>query len=430
MLSRLYAFLIHPKIIENAYERYIHKMFVNALVILFLVMGLSILLESLGVFYNPGPLGFFLFAITFAIIVNRRTGNLEIASNSILLLTIAVVVLIIDETGGIYSYNLRWFNCILIVSYLFSHSRKSVAIIPVTFTLIGTGIVIYFYFVSLTPQNDTDFLADKLEFNSLDYAIDNLLFIVTVALLAYFIQKTQTKLMNLYQEENQNLKKANIELERFAYISSHDLKEPLRNIIAFSQLISEGVSQKEFAQLETYANIVHNNAKQMNELIIETLEFALIDKNTGERQEVDLNQVVKKVESLLQDPIQQKNATIQVTHPLPTVLAREGEMLLCVKNLVENGLKYNEQPHPSIRIDHSLEPEQVVVSISDNGNGIPSDQFDKIFEMYSRLVNRTQYQGTGLGLSICKKIIDRIGGKIWVESEIGKGSTFYFSVPR
>ena len=244
-----------------------------------------------------------------------------------------------------------------------------------------------------------------------------------------FEKQSQT-LTDTLKSQNQDLTSANIELERFAFIASHDLKEPLRNIIGFSSLTSQFLDKQEYTKAQEFLEVVHSNANRMNDLIVDTLELIAYDRNTASFSKVNLNEVLSQVEDLLADTIEQKQVEIQKPPNFPAILARKNELLSCFKNLIENGIKYNQKKPPIIQLNYYWEEGSLTLTITDNGNGISEIYYDKIFDMYERLVRKDEYQGTGLGLAICKKIMDNLGGSIWVSSEVGIGSTFYLSIPR
>jgi len=253
--------------------------------------------------------------------------------------------------------------------------------------------------------------------------------IIVVNYLIVFYQKEIENQKHQKDDLLNSLKRKNIELERFAYITSHDLKEPLRNIIAFSELTSKLIAAKEHSRSLEFLNIINSNAQQLNNLIVDTLELVALE-NKSIPVEVDLNETVDQVKELLAETIEKRGVIVFKQSKLPIVYAHPNEMLSCFKNIIENGIKYNEKIKPEIRIFYKIENETHIISISDNGNGIEQDYFETIFNMYGRLVSKSQYQGSGLGLAICKKIMENMNGKIWLDSDIGVGSTFYLSIPQ
>jgi len=220
---------------------------------------------------------------------------------------------------------------------------------------------------------------------------------------------------------------SNNELQQFAHVASHDLREPLRMVSSYVQLLERGLKdtlnddQKEFMQF------ILNGTHTMQNLISDLLTLSGISfvRNLAP---VDLNDILSKVLSNLKNPAQLDN--IQINTPiLPTVLADQTHMMQLFQNIISNAIKYNKQEKIVIDITITLTGRFYKISIKDNGIGIPSEFTKKIFLIFQRLHSRDEYSGTGIGLAICKKIIDQAGGKIWVESnEIG-GSTFHFTLP-
>jgi len=230
------------------------------------------------------------------------------------------------------------------------------------------------------------------------------------------------------KDSNDQLMKSNEELERFAYISSHDLKEPLRNISSFIGLIARDVKFTEEPKLSQYLSIVQKNAKQMNRLIEDVLSYSSVNKNI-ETDPVNLNEVMEDVRSSLLTFIIEKSALITLHQDLPTLIVNRQQIFQVFKNFIENGIKYNESEKPTIDIKYYKESGVHHFSISDNGIGIEENYRDKIFVMFQRLHNREKYNGTGIGLSIVKKIIESLDGSISFDSEVDKGTTFRFSIP-
>ncbi len=231
-------------------------------------------------------------------------------------------------------------------------------------------------------------------------------------------------------QTNKKLEQSNSELERFAYIASHDLKSPLRNIISFMNLIERKLKNTEDKDIKEYLRFVTENATQMNVLIQDVLEFSRLDTegSTLRIEKIDLNDTLMLAVQNLQENLQQSGGEI-VSAKLPVIYANSVHFLQLLQNIVGNGLKYNQEEKPIVTIKHKEINNQHILSIHDNGIGIAPQYHDQIFEMFKRLHTKEEYKGTGIGLAICKKIVASFGGKIWIESEVGKGSTFFVSMP-
>lgn len=232
------------------------------------------------------------------------------------------------------------------------------------------------------------------------------------------------------EESNAKLRNSNKELERFAYIASHDLKEPLRNIMSFTRLVERKLppEAKENEDVKEYMSHIVNNTKQMHQLIEDVLEYSRIDNAKPESEIMDVNDIIKSVINVLSSTLKERNVKVNIGK-LPKVKANASQLFLVLKNLVENGIKYNENEHPVISVFSVQNDQMHEISVMDNGIGIEEKYFKRIFGMFKRLHNREEYQGSGLGLSICKKIVQHLGGDIWVESPTGEGSKFTFSLP-
>ena len=226
---------------------------------------------------------------------------------------------------------------------------------------------------------------------------------------------------------NDELLRSNKELQSFAYVASHDLQEPLRMVASFTQLLSQRYKDKLDRDAQDFIRFAVDGASRMQDLINGLLDYSRIQTKGKEFSEVDMNQVMEEVNINLSLKRKEKNIQLSIDQ-LPVVIADEGQMVQLMQNLVGNAVKFSKNDS-CVTISSNHDTQNCVISIKDEGIGIDSQYFERIFQMYQRLVPRDEYEGTGIGLAICKRIVERHGGKIWVESEVEKGSTFYFSLP-
>jgi two-component system, chemotaxis family, sensor kinase Cph1 len=225
------------------------------------------------------------------------------------------------------------------------------------------------------------------------------------------------------------LERSNKELERFAYVSSHDLQEPLRMVTLFSQLLEKRYKDKLDNDADEFIEYIVEGSQRMKQLIDDLLEYSRVTSRAKEFENVKLEGVLDIVLTNLSISIVEYGVTIS-HDPLPTVLGNQNQLLQVFQNLLLNAIKFHGQNPPEIHISAQKDEKEWIFSVSDNGIGIDPEHQKQIFEVFKRLNhNREDYPGSGIGLSITQKIIIHHGGRIWVESELGKGSTFYFTLP-
>lgn len=230
------------------------------------------------------------------------------------------------------------------------------------------------------------------------------------------------------QVTNTELSFANHELEQFNSIVSHDLQEPIRTIKSFLQLIDLKLTDEGSKELKTYISKSINAATRMRELIQNLLHYAQLGKGEVEEETVHVEEIIKQALQNLNASVDLSPAEITIDCNVKTIQADRVQLLQLIQNLISNALKFTDTQHPRIKISCRAEGDHVKFAISDNGIGIEQADLHKIFEIFRRLNTSKSYPGMGIGLAICKKIVDRHRGRIWPESEIGKGTTFYFTL--
>ncbi|MEH1943886.1 MAG: GAF domain-containing protein [Nostoc sp.] len=256
------------------------------------------------------------------------------------------------------------------------------------------------------------------------------------------IALSQAQLLEKESQQSQELARSNAELEQFAYVASHDLQEPLRMVTSYLQLLERRYKNQLDTNADQFINYAVDGARRMQTLINDLLNYSRVSTRGQPFLRVNCSVILEQAIANLQIAIADSKAI--VTHdPLPEVMADATQLIQVFQNLIGNGIKFCRHQQPQIHIgvaklDANSDGESLNVipsadewlfSVRDNGIGLESQYAERIFIIFQRLHGRDKYPGTGIGLAICKKIIERHGGRIWVESKLGQGSTFYFTIP-
>jgi len=229
-------------------------------------------------------------------------------------------------------------------------------------------------------------------------------------------------------ERTRELARSNTELEQFAYVASHDLQEPLRMVTSYLQLIAQRYEGRLDADADDFIRFAVDGATRMKQLIKDLLDYSRAGRSHTEKP-VALAHVLERVLGSLGPRITETNAHI-VSDPLPRVLGDEGRLFRMFLNLVSNAIKFRRPDSPpEVHIGARRQGREWIIEVADNGIGIGAEYKERIFQMFQRLHGRDEYEGTGIGLATCKRIVERHGGHIWVESQAGRGSTFFVSLP-
>ena len=237
-------------------------------------------------------------------------------------------------------------------------------------------------------------------------------------------EKGEIKLEKLIE----NLKNSNRELEQFAYVSSHDLKEPLRMITSFLQLLQKRYAADLDEDANDFIDFAVEGAKRMNIMINDLLEYSRIGSAERKFEYLQSEKILETVQKNLKPLIDENNAIIN-HDPLPLIYANEQMMIQLFQNLIGNAIKYRSKETPKIHISSENVDDEYIFAIKDNGIGIDKKYLEKIFTIFQRLHSREEYDGTGIGLAISQRILQKHHGKIWAESELGRGTTFFFTIP-
>ena len=294
-------------------------------------------------------------------------------------------------------------------AFAINRGVKSVISLPVSAGGHTIGLVIIF---SRVPDF---FTADRVRF-----------LIAVVGGMGTLLQNA--RLHKSLDEHANELARSNAELEQFAYVASHDLQEPLRMVSSYMQLISQRYKDKLDSDGVDFIGYAVDGATRMQALIQDLLSYSHVGTQGKPFEPANCNYIVDQVIADLDSVIGDSGASV-TRDDLPVVMGDTAQLGQLMQNLVSNGIKFRGKAPPQIRVSKENRGNEWVFSVRDNGIGIEPQHYERIFLMFQRLHHRSDYPGTGIGLALCQKIVDRHGGRIWVESEPGKGSAFHFTIP-
>jgi signal transduction histidine kinase len=384
---------------------------------------------------------FTVLAIIASLFYFKYKGNINKSGNILTTLWFITVLPIILFTGGINSSFMPWlYSVILVMVLVESYLWASVWFTIASLSCLGIFIAGRYYpALSVSICDDTDnfisfFVVGFFMFGSLIIFEMHQSFVIKILKEKTIELKNQKKAISEHAEELEKVKKqliiTNQELQTFAYAASHDLKEPLRMITMYTQLLEKKLKNVLDTNSTEFMFFITDGTKRMQKLLDNLLAYSLLGKNVVDVQELDLNEKVEKVLINLTVLIQESHATVNYSN-LPHIIASETEITQLFQNLIANALKFRKKDvSPVINIACMDNPNEYLISISDNGIGIKTEDQERVFNIFTRLHNRTQFEGTGIGLATCKKILTNMKGKIWVTSTEGVGTTFYFTIPK
>lgn len=363
----------------------------------------------------------------------------------VLVLCFSIIILNhfnITATGAIYSYNLRWNLIPILMCFLFLSPRNSLVVISFIF-----GFIIYIY--SISTELDATI---AMQISKQNYLFDNISFLVVVSLQVFIFYRAQ-KFLNdslikktseleeqkiLLQEKSnrldqlsQELQTSNDALNNYAHTTAHDLKQPVRSIASYTQLAERelrknGVTDKVFSNLD----FVKKSSIDLSKMIENLLQIAKVDYDFGASQEgLNLETNISKITSNLSTQLESSDTKIKI-NDIPCVKGNATQIERVLMNLISNAIKYAKQDvNPEIEISGKvLSNKMIQIEVKDNGLGIPEHLQKDIFTKFNQVDGESKI-GHGIGLAICKEIVEAHDGKIWVESDLGIGSTFKFTLP-
>lgn len=389
-------------------------------------VGIAFLLATkLGLYSCPHP-ELIITTNVFCLLLMRFIGKADVVLFVLLTLGSYVIYSIAMGWGVRLSHSVKWFVVLVsIVAFM-----KFKWLIPYGITALAIIGLLYYQAISgdIGLQQKQHFIQEF---------ISNSAFFILIFLGNYIFFDYLAKKINhleekevLLTEKTHQLQKSNQELERFAHTVSHDIKSPLKNIITFTHLLEKELHLFLTPKSKEHLQFIKSGGQELNTLVNDVLSYSSFDNKPEKEILIDLNEIVSSIKTLLHESLQERQAAILIKNSLPQIKARRTLMLLLFKNLIENGIKYNDSEFPTIRIRSRVTESDLLIEIEDNGIGIKEKYHDQIFEKFARLHSKSKFEGTGLGLAYCSKIADEYGGTISIDSLPKEGSSFTIKLPK
>lgn len=397
--------------------------------------GRTVLITTLSVLFTGVFLNYFLLPI------HRRPA---IAYFILMTLAFSVLHVISYGQGGVKNSGLFYMAAVILTTFMLLGKKGGIFMTGITVLH-----VVYFYLIgAYTQWVDYSLIGADPRLVDLDFLITGVISLLLLSAQASYLEKSQIAItadikakrdelaiknaellsvQNDLESQNKKFEQKNKELEQFAYVASHDLQEPLRTITGFIELFQKQYAGKLDGNADRYIGYVTQSSRRMRVLITDLLEYSRIG-NKKKFQKVDCGIVLNEVLADLDAAIGETGAMIG-SGPLPVITGYPTEIKLLFQNLISNSIKFRKTDvAPRISINAIYKDNAWQFSFADNGIGIGNEHHDRIFIIFQRLHTRQEYAGSGIGLSHCKKIVELHNGRIWLESEPGKGTIFYFTI--
>ncbi len=378
------------------------------------------------------------------IVIFKRFGNFSVSGNLMAFILFLLFLEAVFATGGLYSDNLLWMMATPLTALLFANSRSG-------FVWLVLLIVVTSYLYYLDLQTPGYYRRQTQDLDGFYYLITYCgLFFMMVGIVLIFAtgQSMIIKALDAKQKEltkqkaeltrqkealisaEEKLKSINQELERFAYSASHDLKEPLRMIGSYVMLIKRKIGKDLEPSTQEYMGFITDGVSRMEKMLNDLLQYSRLGRNNEQLRDQDLNDTLLVVMQNLMTAMENTNTAIY-SNQLPVVRSASVEMIQLFQNLISNSIKFRRRDvNPVIGITYQDDRENHRFMFMDNGIGIPEKSKQSVFNIFEKLHSIQEYEGSGIGLATCKKIVNNLGGNIWVEPEKEDGTTFVFTIPK